>query len=220
MPLTFVIFGASGDLTSRKLIPALFRLHSNGRLPEPVWMVGCSLSELSDDEWRERLLDSTRKFSDGPIDDEQWRRFARQIVYQPLDIATPADFDRLSERLSALEQGQTSTRIFYLATAPSLYEPAALALGSSGLGPGDPDTTRLVIEKPFGIDQSSARKLNETLHSVFAEKQIYRIDHYLGKETVQNLLVLRFANSIFEPVWNRNYIDHVQITVAEEVSVG
>ncbi|MCA9249331.1 MAG: glucose-6-phosphate dehydrogenase [Planctomycetales bacterium] len=220
MPHTFIIFGASGDLTSRKLIPALFRLHCKGRLPRDTQVVGFSRTEFSDVAWREELAGSTREFLGDEFDEQAFRQFAESIYYQPGDLSSVDDVRRLKERLDGMEDGAGCTRVFYLATAPRFYEPAVAHLGETGLADETCGPVRVVIEKPFGVDLASARALNRAVHEVFAEMQIYRIDHYLGKETVQNLLVLRFANSIFEPIWNRNYVDHVQITVAEEVKVG
>ncbi len=220
MPHTIVIFGASGDLTSRKLIPALYLLYQKGRLPKPTRIVGVSRTPYSHDAWRTELADSTREFIGSAFAPAVWSEFAANIFYQPGNIDRPEDFAALSRTLDALEEGQSTSRLYYLATAPSLYKTAIGQLGVAGLASEERGTRRIVIEKPFGVDLASARTLNRATHEVFAEKQVYRIDHYLGKETVQNILVLRFANTIFEPIWNRNYIDHVQITVAEEVDVG
>jgi glucose-6-phosphate 1-dehydrogenase len=220
MPATFVIFGASGDLTSRKLIPALYKLHCKKRLKDGLRVVGFSRSPFSHDQWRKELADSTAKFAGEDFNPGQWDEFARNLFYHPGDIGEPADFDRLGDFLAEIEKEASTTRVYYLATAPVFYEPAIDQLGRSGLADETAGPRRVVVEKPFGVDLISAKRLNEAIHRVFNEHQVYRIDHYLGKETVQNLLVLRFANAIFEPVWNRNYIDHVQITVAEEVDVG
>ncbi len=219
MAHTLVIFGASGDLTRRKLIPALFRLHLKDRLPEGTRIVGCSRSPYSDAQWRESLRGTTEEFVGADFDAKAWIGFASRVFYQSLDIGQAADFDSLASRLDQLDSGHEATRVYYLSTLPRLYAQAAEQLGTSGLASGDAPR-RIVIEKPFGVDRQSARRLNHDLHRVFDESDVYRIDHYLGKETVQNMLVLRFANSIFEPLWNRNYIDHVQITVAEHVRVG
>lgn len=216
---TFVIFGASGDLTSRKLIPALYTLFRRRRLDPQLHVVGFSRTVYSDEAWRARLEETTRAYAAGAFDGDAWREFAQRLSYHPGDIAQPDDFRLLAERLDRLDGG-SARRAYYLATAPQFYEPAVEHLGRVGLADDDAAPRRLVVEKPFGSDAASARQLNESIHRVFRESQVYRIDHYLGKETVQNLLVLRFANAIFEPVWNRNYIDHVQITVAEEVDVG
>ena len=219
MPHTIVIFGASGDLTSRKLIPALFRLFQRRRLPAETRIVGVSRTELSHDAWRNDLRQTTAKFAGGELDSEAWGSFAANIFYQPGDIQNREDFARLAKSLDELEAGP-ATRLYYLSTLPALYPQAIEQLGAAGLAVESRGRRRVIIEKPFGVDLQSARELNRTTHRVFDEQQVYRIDHYLGKETVQNLLVLRFANSIFEPIWNRNYVDHVQITVAEEVTVG
>ena len=220
MPHTIVIFGASGDLTSRKLIPALYNLRRKGRLPEGARIVGFSRTAFSHEEWRAKLRETTEEFAGELFDPELWEAFAPSIYYQPGDIGEPADFDKLAAYLDELEGGEESTRVYYLSTAPRFYGPAAERLGASGMASEANGPRRVVIEKPFGVDLASAQALNETVHRSFSEHQVYRIDHYLGKETVQNLMVLRFANAIFEPVWNRNFIDHVQITVAEEVDAG
>jgi glucose-6-phosphate 1-dehydrogenase len=220
MPQTFVIFGASGDLTQRKLIPALYQLFRKNRLTGDTAIVGFSRTEYSHDAWRQSLRDSTQQHAGKKFDDESWTAFAKLIHYHPGDIGEPADFQSLGKFLSQLEQQRESRRVYYLSTAPRFYGPAVEQLGSAGLADESNGPRRVVIEKPFGTDLGSAQKLNHTVHHAFAEHQVYRIDHYLGKETVQNLLVLRFANTIFEPIWNRNYIDHVQITVAEEVDIG
>ncbi len=220
MAHTIVILGASGDLTSRKLIPALYSLHRKGRLPPETRIVGFSRSTFSDDAWRESLRAAASEFVEDGFDESAFATFAGNLFYQAGDIQQAEDFQALSKRLDELEGQKPTSRIYYLATIPSLYAQAAQQLGQAGLADSTHGARRVVIEKPFGYDLRSARALNADVHRVFAENQVYRIDHYLGKETVQNLLVLRFANSIFEPIWNRNYIDHVQITVAEEVDVG
>lgn len=220
MAHTIVIFGASGDLTSRKLIPALYSLFAKKRLPENTRIVGVSRSNFSHDAWRDDLQRTTREFLDQEFDESSWRDFAARIYYHAGDIQQSEDFPALAAMLDELEGGQRCTRLYYLSTAPRLYHAAVEGLGASGLADESNGERRIVVEKPFGTDLASAELLNHTLHSVFNERQVYRIDHYLGKETVQNLLVLRFANSIFEPLWNRNYVDHVQITVAEEVLIG
>ena len=225
MAVTLVIFGASGDLTSRKLIPALYQLSRKGRLPEKTAIVGFSRTKFSDQEWQKSLAETTAKYLGSDFDEAAWQKFAKLVHYQPGDINVQDDFDTLHARLSELEgrsagKAEDLTRLYYLATAPQFYEEAVERLGASSLADETNGPRRIVIEKPFGSDAESARKLNKSLHKVFREQQVYRIDHYLGKETVQNMLVLRFANTIFEPVWNRNYVDHVQITVAEEVKVG
>jgi glucose-6-phosphate 1-dehydrogenase len=219
MAHTFVIFGASGDLTSRKLIPALYQLFRKKRLPADTRIVGFSRTPYAHDAWRSELTESVSKFAGKDFDQELWKSFSERIFYFAGDISHPDDFDKLRAFLDDLEKDPESTRIYYLATAPQFYAPAIEQMGRSGLAQENSCRRRVIIEKPFGTDLTTAKKLNADVHAVFNERQVYRIDHYLGKETVQNLLVLRFANTIFEPVWNRNYIDHVQITVAEEVDV-
>ncbi len=220
MAHTIVIFGASGDLTSRKLVPALYQLYRKQRLPADTLVVGSARTAWTDESWREELGKSTASFLGAQFDRGSWTEFAKSVYYQPGDISALDDVAKLGQRLDALEQNPTVTRLYYLATAPRFYEPAVLHLAAAGMTCEDCAHRRVVIEKPFGTDLASARSLNEVVHRAFAERQVYRIDHYLGKETVSNLLVLRFANTIFEPVWNRNYVDHVQITAAEEVAVG
>jgi glucose-6-phosphate 1-dehydrogenase len=221
MAHTIVIFGASGDLTSRKLVPALYSLARARSLPPGTRIVGFSRTPLSDEEWRASLRESTARHCDcGPLDEAAWAAFARRLHYQPGDIGRPEDFPTLEARLAALEGSGEAARVYYLATAPQFYEPVVAELGARGMAVEDRGPRRIVVEKPFGTDQATARGLNERLHAVFRERQVFRIDHYLGKESVQNILALRFANTIFEPIWNRRYVDHVQITVAEEVTVG
>jgi glucose-6-phosphate 1-dehydrogenase len=220
MPQTFVIFGASGDLTQRKLIPALYRLFRKGRLPAQTRIIGFARTKYSHDSWRAALADTAVSHLGEDFEAGAWQGFARNLFYHPGDIQQTEDFAALGRLLREIEQADNSTRIYYLATAPKFYESAVLQLGRTGLADEQTGPRRVIIEKPFGSDLESAQRLNGAIHSVFPERQVYRIDHYLGKETVQNILVLRFANTIFEPIWNRNYIDHVQITVAEEVDVG
>jgi glucose-6-phosphate 1-dehydrogenase len=221
MPHTIVIFGASGDLTSRKLVPALYNLMRSGSLPTDTRIVGFSRTPMSDAGWRANLLETTKQHCDcGPLDDESWARFAATIHYQPGDIGVADDIGRLEARLRELEGGGAADRVYYLATAPQFYEAVISALGQHGMATQDHGARRVVVEKPFGTDLATAQALNAHIHTVFRESQVFRIDHYLGKESVQNILALRFANTIFEPIWNRRYVDHVQITVAEEVSVG
>ncbi len=220
MPPTIVIFGASGDLTRRKLLPALYRLYCKGRLPGGTKIVGVSRSPFTSESWRDALGASVGEFTGDEFSAGKWNEMAASIYYHPGDITQGESFASLSTFLDELERGEPSERIYYLATAPRFYKPAIGGLGQAGLADESHGRRRIVIEKPFGVDLPSAQALNTALHRVFAERQVFRIDHYLGKETVQNLAVLRFANTIFEPVWNRNYIDHVQITVAEEVRVG
>lgn len=219
MANTVVIFGASGDLAQRKLLPALYRMHIQNRLPANTRVVGVSRTDFEHEAWRAHSAETTAKFASDDFVQEKWASFAKQLYYQTADISEASDFSNLVEFLNALDGGR-GQRIFYLSTAPHLYAHAVAQLGATGQAVEANGARRIVIEKPFGTDRNSARALNAAIHRVFSESQVYRIDHYLGKETVQNMLVLRFANTIFEPVWNRNYIDHVQITVAEEVSVG
>jgi len=218
----FVIFGASGDLTWRKLIPALHNLFLDGQLPERLAIIGVGRKPLSDEEFRGQLRAGVDQFSRrGQSNDEAWGTFAACLGYFSGDLADPQTGDALAERLKKIETewGIEANRIFYLAVPPSLVETVAVQLHKIGLCK-DCQRDRLVVEKPFGRDLASARALDRVLTGMFSESQIYRIDHYLGKETVQNLLAFRFANALFEPIWDRRYIDHVQITVAEAVGVG
>ena len=219
MAQTLVIFGASGDLTRRKLIPALYSLFRKNRLPEQTRIVGVSRTEFTHDAWRDVLGSSTAEFSPSDFDPDTWGRFAANVFYFPADAGQVEDVQKLAAFLKEHDH-DAAERLYYLSTKPNLYGPIVQNLGSCGLAKQEQGSRRVVIEKPFGVDLNTAQTLNQHVHDVFEESQVYRIDHYLGKETVQNLLVLRFANSIFEPLWNRNYIDHVQITVAESVSVG
>ena len=220
MAQTIVIFGASGDLTSRKLIPALYWLHAKKRLPAETRIVGVSRTPFADDAWRSRLGESTRQFVGTQFDAAAWDSLAPNIYYFAANVEEPGEMCRLGGFLKQIEGGQPLTRIYYLAMAPQLYEVAVANLGVACMAAEASGSRRLVVEKPFGADLASGRRLNAKIHEVFAESQVYRIDHYLGKETVQNVLVLRFANTIFEPIWNRNYIAHVEITAAEELTVG
>ena len=222
-PATLVIFGASGDLTERKLIPALYNLYRKERLPDTFRVLGSSRTEFTDDEFRAHLKESLQEFSPETYREELWQEFSENLSYQAGDLTRVEDFIRLGETLDKLE-GQPSNRLFYLAIPPQFYEETILNLGKAELHrePDDPQGTwrHVVIEKPYGHDLASARALNKTVHRVYDEDQVYRIDHYLGKDTAQNILFFRFANTIFEPVWNRNYIDNVQITVSEKVDVA
>ena len=215
---TIVIFGASGDLTERKLIPALFNLYLKNRLPAAFRVVGTATSVCSDDEFRKTLREGVDASAPSPVAEEKWNGFAARIYYRPGDLTDPTSFERLATSLAELEGGPAN-RLYYLATPPRFFADTVAGLGHAGIVGETEGWRRVVIEKPFGSDLASAQALNESIHHVLDERQIYRIDHYLGKETVQNLLVFRFANTIFEPLWNRNYIDHVQITVAETMGV-
>jgi glucose-6-phosphate 1-dehydrogenase len=223
-PLSIVIFGASGDLTSRKLVPALYHLAAKGRLPHEARVVGVARSPLTDDEFRHRLGEALKAAQPHEWQAARWEEFARRVFYVPGDAARPGGLDRLQAWLKEYEADAGPAggrRLYYLAVAPTLYPGIVTRLGEAGMSREEGGAwRRVVIEKPFGQDLASARELNEVTHAHFGEQQVYRIDHYLGKETVQNLLVFRFANAIFEPLWNHHYIDHVQITVAEEVPVG
>ncbi len=221
-PFALVIFGASGDLTRRKLIPALWSLYAARTLPEPFTIVGTARTELSDEAFRGQMREAVASFARVKIPAAMvWDRFAQNLVYVPGDPSRPDLYPRLKERLETLERsrGGPTNRVFYAATPPSLYDDIADNLGAAGLAQATSGWTRVVIEKPFGRDLDSARALNRQLTSVFNEEQIYRIDHYLGKETVQNILVFRFANGIFEPLWNRSHVAEVQMTVAETIGV-
>jgi glucose-6-phosphate 1-dehydrogenase len=217
--MTIVIFGASGDLTQRKLIPALFNLFCKERLPAHTRIVGFARRPWTHDDFRDKLRANLREFAPDTYDDVAWRAFAKQVWYVPGDLATPDDYTQLRAQLEALEVEPTN-RLYYLATAPNYFVPIVECLGAAKLAHEDGGSRRIVVEKPFGHDLESAQALNHALHTVFDEHQVYRIDHYLGKETAQNILFFRFANTIFESVWNRTHIDNVQITVAETVDVG
>ncbi|MFN2138655.1 MAG: glucose-6-phosphate dehydrogenase [Candidatus Promineifilaceae bacterium] len=218
---TIVIFGASGDLTHRKLIPALFHLARKKRLWDQWRIVGVSRSKMSDEEFRDGLGVACREYARFDYDMDEWEAFITHVSYFPGDLTQLGDLERLDAMLSeAEEEVDLAHRMYYLSIAPRLYESAIANLGAANMVTEDRGWRRVVIEKPFGHDLPSAHKLNEAVLEVLKESQVYRIDHYLGKETVQNIMVFRFANSLFEPVWNRNYIHHVQITAAETVDVG
>lgn len=218
-----IIFGASGDLTARKLIPALFNLFKDDHIPDNFVILGASRSNLSDAAFRQKVLvESTYlKENEEAGDPDKIKAFAGKLFYEDLGKDYDTDYAKLSKRIKALnkEFGTDDNYIFYLSTPPNLYEVIAKNLSDQGLTDESKGWKRLIVEKPFGYSLESAKNLNKALHGYFQESQIYRIDHYLGKETVQNLLVTRFANSIFEPLWNRNYIHHVEITNAESVGV-
>ncbi|MHB8376028.1 MAG: glucose-6-phosphate dehydrogenase [Dehalococcoidia bacterium] len=217
-----VVFGATGDLTARKLMPALYNLARERLLPAGFSVVGVARRDWSDEQFRTAMKDGVAKFSREPLQDEIWESFARDLHYVNGDFGDPAGYQRLGARLTKQDQahGAGGNRLFYLATQPTAYAEIAQNLKEADLSrsPGG-GWTRLVVEKPFGRDLESARKLDRSLGIVFRERQIFRIDHYLGKETVQNIMVFRFGNGIFEPIWNRRYVDNVQVSVAETVGV-
>ena len=221
MPLNLIIFGASGDLTARKLVPSLYRLDRKGRLPKEVRVIGVARSPFTDDTYREKLAEGVREHAAADWDESAWKAFAPRVFYVAADAAKPNGLAPLAKWLRDKDgDAAASRRLFYLAVAPGLYVDIAGQLAAASLNSENGDNwSRLIIEKPFGRDLASSRALNQTLRAHFHEEQLYRIDHYLGKETVQNLLVFRFANTLFEPVWNANFIDHVQITVGETVTM-
>jgi glucose-6-phosphate 1-dehydrogenase len=222
-PCAVVIFGANGDLTKRKLLPALYRLAYERRLPAGFAVLGVSRTPLSDVGFRDKMRAGVEEFlENSPFDAELWRNFAEGLYYLSGDIGDAAMFDALRRRLAEIETARATAGnvLFYLSTAPSQYEPAVSGLGAAGLNRAESGAwRRLIIEKPFGHDQASARALNAHVQKVFDEECVYRIDHYLGKETVQNILAFRFGNGIFEPLWNRRYVNHVQVTAAESIGV-
>jgi glucose-6-phosphate 1-dehydrogenase len=222
-PCCFVIFGASGDLTHRLLLPALYNLAAGGLLPEAFSIIGIARGEKSNDAFRSDLAKSLRRFAIRDVDEETVSRLLAGVSYVNGDADDPATYERLARELARIERARDTrgNRLFYLATPPASFAPIGRHLGRSGLAREQNGMwRRLIVEKPFGTDLASAQALNRELLGVLEERQIYRIDHYLGKETVQNILVLRFANGLFEPIWNRDHIDHVQITVAETLTVG
>jgi glucose-6-phosphate 1-dehydrogenase len=221
-PSTLVIVGATGDLTARKLMPALFNLYLNSGLPDSFYIVGCGRTKLSTQQFKGKMEKALEE--KGILDDSKWPSFSEMLHYQPIDYENQGAFNHLSQFLRKLDKKHHTqgNRIFYLALPPSLYEPVAEMLGRSGLSAERENHngwSRIVIEKPFGRNFKTAVELNQNIQSYFKEHQIFRIDHYLAKETVQNILMFRFANAIFEPIWNRRYIDHVNILASETLGV-
>jgi glucose-6-phosphate 1-dehydrogenase len=219
-PCTVVLFGASGDLAKRKVIPAMYDLATHNSLGPRYAIVGFARTSMSDEIFRSASGEAAKSISEvGPIDPNKWNEFASNLYYQAGEYGNPEDFAKLAKLES--EKKLSGNRLFYLSTPPEVYHHIVEELGRAGLArPSSPNAwVRIIIEKPFGRDLASAKDLNKIVLNVFEEHQVYRIDHYLGKDTVQNLLVLRFSNGIFEPLWNRNYVDHVQITAGETLGV-
>jgi glucose-6-phosphate 1-dehydrogenase len=220
-PCAIVIFGANGDLTKRKLLPALYRLAYERRIPQTFAILGNSRTHLSDEDFRSKMKESVQQFLEhAPFDESVWESFQKGLYYVTGDLQDPACYDALSKKLAEVEKDHQTAgnALFYLSTQPSFYAGVVQRLGAHNLNHGK-GWRRVIIEKPFGHDLESARQLNKDIQGVFHETDIYRIDHYLGKETVQNILAFRFGNGIFEPLWNRRYINHVQITAAESIGV-
>ena len=221
-PCSVVIFGANGDLTKRKLMPALYRLAYERRIPPNFAVLGNSRTQMDDATFREKMREDVKKFlEDSPFDEQLWDNFAKGLYYVAGDLADKGLYQQLAAKLDQIagERQTGGNTLFYLSTQPSYYQTVIEGLGSANLQQGKDAWRRVIIEKPFGHDRESARDLDRAIHNVFPEKQVYRIDHYLGKETVQNILAFRFGNGIFEPLWNRRYISAVQITGAESIGV-
>src|SRR5450755_2286073 len=221
-PCAVVIFGATGDLTHRKLVPALYNIAADGELPPAVAVVGFARRPKTDDEFRKEMEEATRKFSRQTVRDEIWEGFAKSLYYHQSEFGDEAGYQKLAARLDRLdkESGTRGNRLFYFATSPEQFETIVQNLKKAGLNKArEGSWARVILEKPFGTDLQSARHLNRVVQRSFSEDQTYRIDHFLGKETAQNILVLRFANAIFEPIWNGRYVDHIQITAAETLGV-
>ena len=221
-PTTMVIFGGTGDLAHRKLLPAIYNLAHEGALPERFNLIAVSRSEMSDEDYREVARDAIKQYSRREPDAQVLDKLLEQVRYVPGTFDDDSVFDRLGEDLEQFDRDAevAFNRIFYLSTAPNFFGLIVEKLGEHGLDKHDDAEVRVVIEKPFGTRESEAKALNRQVLKVLKESQIYRIDHYLGKETVQNVLAFRFANGMFEPIWNRNYIDYVQITAAEDMGIG
>jgi glucose-6-phosphate 1-dehydrogenase len=217
-PQAIVIFGASGDLTRRKLLPAFYHLFLDGHMPQGFAIVGYARTEMTDDAFRDMAREAVEEFGANAPEGEVWRSFASHLLYVPGEFSDPGAMNHVADSLTRIdrEHGTEGNRFFYAATPPSAYPDIAHRIHEAGLAEG----AKIVFEKPFGHDLTSARRLNDVIHEVFDESQVYRIDHYLGKETVQNILAFRFANGLFEPIWNRRYLDHVQITVAESIGIA
>src|ERR1700744_5380180 len=221
-PCSFVIFGVTGDLAHRLVVPALYNLATTGLLPEKFCLVGVARKAMSSEELSDSLMKGLREFATRPVDDAIAKRLFECVTFIEADPGDPGSFDKMSKQLDELEASRKTggNRLFYLATPPSAFQPISKELGRTGMRKENGAWRRLIVEKPFGTDLASAKELNDALLQLVDEHQIYRIDHYLGQETVQNILVPRFANGMFEPIWNRNHIDHIQITVDEKLGVG
>jgi glucose-6-phosphate 1-dehydrogenase len=221
-PTTLVIFGATGDLARRKLLPALYNLAHEGALPELFNLIGVSRRDQSDDDFRNFAREAISQFSRRPPDDQVLEGLLGRMSYLGIPFDDTPNYAKLGKALDALDEefGQPLNRTYYLSTAPEYFPVITENLKENGLHRTEHAEVKVVIEKPFGTDLESARSLQDVVHSVFRERQVFRIDHYLGKETVQNVMAFRFANYMFEPVWNRNYIDHIQITAAEDIGIG
>src|SRR5919201_5713041 len=221
-PCAIVIFGATGDLAHRKLIPALYNLAADGELPPAVTVVGFARRPKTDEEFRNELGETTRQFSRQEVRDDIWKTFSQSIFYHQSEFEDESGYQSLAKQLDQIdeERGTRGNRLFYFAAAPEQFESILKNLKAAELNKAKEGSwARVIIEKPFGRDLASAQELNRVVFNSFSEDQTYRIDHFLGKETAQNILVLRFANAIFEPIWNARYIDHLQITAAETLGV-